>query len=52
VDGEGISIGMQVSHTRDNFFTGLVIAAGTKPLHDFISLIQNKNTPTTGSDTG
>jgi hypothetical protein len=46
------AIGMHVSHTWDTFFTGLVIAAGTKPLHDFISLIQNKNTPTTGSDTG
>ena len=43
------AIGMQVSHTVDAFFTGLVIAAGTKPLHDFITLLQNKNSPTTGT---
>jgi hypothetical protein len=26
---------------------GWVIAAGTKPLHDFISLLQNQNNPET-----
>ena len=43
------AIGMDVSHTIDAFFTGITIAAGTKPLHDFISLLQNKNAPTTGT---
>ena len=43
------AVGMDVSHTVDAFFTGLVIAAGTKPLHDFTSLLQNKNSPTTGT---
>jgi len=33
----------------DAFLTGLLIAAGTKPLHDFISLLQNKDNPTTGT---
>jgi hypothetical protein len=46
------AIGMHVSHTIDCFFTGITIAAGTKPLHDFISLIQNQNSPKTGSGTG
>jgi hypothetical protein len=31
------AIGMRVSHTVDSFFTGVTIAAGTKPLHDFMS---------------
>ena len=35
----------------DCFFTGLTIAGGTKPLHDFISLLQNKNAPKTGTGT-
>jgi hypothetical protein len=43
------AIGMHVSHTVDTFLTGITIAAGTKPLHDFITLIQNQNTPTTGT---
>jgi hypothetical protein len=43
------AIGMHVSHTIDTFFTGITIAAGTKPLHDFISLIQNQSAPTTGT---
>lgn len=43
------AIGMHVTPTIDTFFTGITIAAGTKPLHDFISLIQNQSTPTTGT---
>jgi hypothetical protein len=42
-------------HTKrwvDIFVTGVVIGAGTKPLHDFISLIQNSGNPKTGSGTG
>jgi len=31
------SVGFQVSNTIDTFATGLLISAGTKPLHDFIS---------------
>jgi hypothetical protein len=42
-------IGIHVSHTIDAFLTGIAIAAGTKPLHDFISLIQNQTTPKTGT---
>jgi hypothetical protein len=46
------AIGMTgMPHTADSFFTGITIAAGTKPLHDFISLIQNQNNPTTGTGT-
>jgi hypothetical protein len=43
------AIGISCSNTVDTFVTGITIAAGTKPLHDFISLLQNKNTPTTGT---
>jgi hypothetical protein len=43
------AIGMHVSHTVDSFLTGITIAAGTKPLHDFISLIQNQTAPKTGT---
>jgi hypothetical protein len=43
------TIGMQVNHTVDAFATGVTIGAGTKPLHDLISLIQNQTTPTTGT---
>jgi hypothetical protein len=39
------AIGMHVSHTVDSFITGITVAAGTKPLHDFINLIQNQTTP-------
>src|SRR3954468_13797585 len=39
------AIGMHVSHTVDSILTGITIAAGTKPLHDFITSLQNKNTP-------
>lgn len=38
-----------VSHTIDAMVTGLTIGAGTKPLHDLIGNIQNKNNPKTGS---
>jgi hypothetical protein len=41
------AIGMHVSHTVDSILTGITIAAGTKPLHDFITSLQNNNTPTT-----
>jgi hypothetical protein len=37
------SIGMDVSSTVDTLVTGVTIAAGTKPLHDFISNLQNKD---------
>jgi hypothetical protein len=46
------AVGFHVSNTIDTFATGIIIAAGTKPLHDFISGLQNKNTPTTGTMTG
>jgi hypothetical protein len=45
------AIGMHVAHTVDTFLTGITIAAGTKPLHDFITSLQNKNTPNTGTGT-
>lgn len=45
------AVGMHVSGTVDIFSTGLIIAAGTKPLHDLISNLQNKNTPSTGTGT-
>jgi hypothetical protein len=41
------TVGVHASHTIDSICTGLVIAAGTKPLHDFISLLQNQNNPET-----
>lgn len=44
------AIGFHVSNTIDTFVTGLLISAGTKPLHDFISGLQNKNTPSTGTN--
>jgi hypothetical protein len=43
------AIGMHVPNTIDSFLSGITIAAGTKPLHDFISLLQNANAPTTGT---
>jgi hypothetical protein len=43
--------GIRTSTWVDIFFTGILIGGGTKPLHDFISLIQNKTTPTTGTGT-
>jgi hypothetical protein len=45
------SIGISASNTVDVFVSGLTIGAGTKPLHDLISSLQNKNTPTTGTKT-
>jgi hypothetical protein len=45
------AIGMHVSHTVDAVLTGVTIAAGTKPLHDFISLLQNQTAPKTGTGT-
>ena len=44
------AIGMtSVSHSIDAIVTGLTVGAGTKPLHDLITGIQSKSTPTTGS---
>lgn len=45
------AIGMNVPRVWDLFFTGLIIAAGTKPLHDFISGLQNKNGGNSGTST-
>jgi len=42
-------LGLHVSNTVDSILTGLVIAGGTKPLHDFITLIQKPTNPTTGT---
>ena len=42
------AIGMEVSRPVDIVLTALVIAGGTKKLHDFMSLVQNKSNPTTG----
>jgi hypothetical protein len=36
------AIGMTTARWIDIFASGLIIGAGTKPLHDLISLIQNK----------
>jgi hypothetical protein len=44
------AIGMHVNRLVDIFITGIVIAAGTKPLHDFIALLQKPTSPETGSD--
>jgi hypothetical protein len=43
------AVGIDCSRTIDTFATGITIAAGTKPLHDFISGLQNQNTPKTGT---
>jgi hypothetical protein len=44
------AVGMtSVSHSIDAIVTGLTVGAGTKPLHDLITNIQNKSTPTTGT---
>jgi hypothetical protein len=37
------------SNTLDSLVTGLLIGAGTKPLHDFISTLQNQSSPKTGT---
>jgi len=42
------AVGIHTSQTIDIFATGVIIAAGTKPLHDFTSYLQNQNNPTTG----
>jgi hypothetical protein len=39
-----------ISHGVDAMITGLTIGAGTKPLHDLIGNIQNKNNPKTGNE--
>jgi len=44
-------LGIHATHTVDTIATGLLIGAGTKPLHDFISLIQKPTNPTTGTTT-
>jgi hypothetical protein len=43
------AVGIDTTNTIDAFCTGITIGAGTKPLHDLITLIQNQNTPTTGT---
>jgi hypothetical protein len=43
------TLGIHASHTADSLVTGVLIAAGTKPLHDFIDLLQDQNSPTTGT---
>jgi hypothetical protein len=43
------AVGMDVAPTIDTFCTGVTIAAGTKPLHDFIGTLQNQTTPSTGT---
>jgi hypothetical protein len=45
------AIGISAPNTVDSLLTGITIAAGTKPLHDFITLLQNQNAPTTGTTT-
>ena len=40
------------SQTVDTVVSGMVIAGGTKGVHDFLSLIQNANSPKTGSQAG
>jgi hypothetical protein len=42
-------LGIHATHTVDTIATGLIIGAGTKPLHDFITLIQKPKNPTTGT---
>jgi hypothetical protein len=44
--------GLHVSRTLDAIFTAAVVAAGAKPLHDFLGLVQNKNAPETGTKDG
>lgn len=46
------AIGMHVTRFVDIAVTAVVIGAGTKPLHDLISNIQNKNNPTSGTESG
>jgi hypothetical protein len=46
------AVGIHTSTTINILATGVIIAAGTKPLHDFISYLQNQSTPTTGTAAG
>lgn len=43
------TIGIEASNTVDTLVSGLLIGAGTKPLHDFIDLLQDQNNPKTGT---
>ena len=43
------AVGIDTTRWIDIVATGLTISAGTKPLHDFITSLQNKSTPTTGT---
>jgi hypothetical protein len=43
------AVGIDIPRMPDIFFTGLIIAAGSKPLHDFITGLQNKTTPNTNT---
>jgi hypothetical protein len=43
------AIGMTSSRTVDCLVSAMVIAGGTKGVHDFLSLIQNASNPKTGS---
>jgi hypothetical protein len=46
------STGIHTTHTVDAMATGITLAAGAKPLHDFIGLLQKQTTPATGSAPG
>jgi hypothetical protein len=43
------AVGIHAARTIDVLATGVTIAAGTKPLHDFITLLQNQSSPGTGT---
>lgn len=43
------TIGIQARPLIDSICTGLIIASGTKPLHDFITLLQNRDSPSTST---
>jgi hypothetical protein len=45
------AIGMHTTTTIDILLTGIVIAAGTKPLHDFIGYLQGQTAPKTKTTT-
>jgi hypothetical protein len=44
------TMNIESSNTVDSLVTGLLIAAGTKPLHDFIDLLQDQNNPQTSTE--
>jgi hypothetical protein len=44
--------GIHTTHTVDAMATGITLAAGAKPLHDFVGLLQKQTTPSTGSAPG